>query len=494
MKQTEPQAEHKESLWRRLWQPFLNLSVYGKFVLVLTSFLLGFILIGFHNLYFINLLKAKLAQIDTQVAGQSVQEMILATDTFMRNGAFLVAAIMVFLTITSFLTVRMLIEILEDMTAGLRAVRRNTGEVESCPTVGRIPTISNDEIGMVAREVNGIISDIQDISRFRRIIEADETTGDVYKRLAYVFKDRLGLNNFVIWEINKNDDTIEPVFTSPPEFESEICQMSTANLCRANRTGQIISSTGYPNICPIFPLPEEMTHSCVPMMVGGKILGVVQFLFLYVNSPEREEHFKNSLRRARQYLSEALPVLHAKRLAQNLHQMAIRDTLTGLYNRRFLEGNINPIISGIQRRESNMAILMADMDYFKKVNDEYGHESGDIVLKGLATILQSTVRDSDLVIRYGGEEFLILLVDCHPQKYSLEIAEKIRSRVEENIFRVEGGTLKKTVSIGISEFPGDTAAFWEAIKFADVALYRAKENGRNQVVRFESSMWDTDDY
>lgn len=492
--QVEQQTERRESLWRRLWQPFLNLSVYGKFTLVLTSFLLGFILVGLHNLYFINLLKAKLTGIDTGKTVGSVQEIIQATDSFMQNGAFLVAAIMVFLTITSFLCVRILVEILDDMTAGLRSVRRNTGEIESCQIVERIPTISNDEIGLVAREVNGIISDIQGISRFRRIIEADETSSDVYKRLAYVFKERLGLNIFVIWEINKNDDTIEPVFTSPPDFENEICQMSTANLCRANRTGQIVSSTGYPNICPIFPAPEEMTHSCIPMMVGGKILGVVQFLFIYVNSPEREEHFKNSLRRARQYLSEALPVLHAKRLAQNLHQMAIRDTLTGLYNRRFLEGNINPIISGIQRRESNMAILMADMDYFKRVNDEYGHEAGDSVLKGLSNILQSAVRESDLVIRYGGEEFMVLLVDCQSNGYARDIAEKIRARVEDHQFRIEGGNLKKTVSIGISEFPKDTTAFWEAVKYSDVALYRAKEGGRNRVVRFESSMWGTEDY
>jgi diguanylate cyclase (GGDEF)-like protein len=488
------QADRKASLWRRTWQPFFNLSVYGKFILVLTSFLLGFILVGLHNLYFINLLKAKLAGMSSDTAGETVQEVITATDAYMQNGAFLVTAIMIILTFTSFLCVRMLVEMLQDMTAGLRSVRRNTGEVESCQNVERIPIISNDEIGLVAREVNGIISDIQDISRFRRIIEADETTSEVYKRLAYVFQERLGLTTFVIWEINKSDDTIEPAFTQPPDFETEICQMSTANLCRANRTGEMVSSSGYPGICPIFPLPDEMTHSCIPMMVGGQILGVVQFLFLYVNSTERVEHFKDSLHRARQYLNEALPVLHAKRLAQNLHQMAIRDAMTGLYNRRFLEGNINPIISGIQRRESNMAILMADMDYFKKVNDEYGHESGDSVLKTLSHILQNAVRSSDLVIRYGGEEFLILLVDCHPAGFASQVAEKIRAKVEAQQFRIEGGTIRKTLSIGISQFPGDTAAFWEAVKFADVALYRAKEDGRNQVVTFESDMWTGEDY
>ena len=152
----------------------------------------------------------------------------------------------------------------------------------------------------------------------------------------------------------------------------------------------------------------------------------------------QKEHLKSSLRRARKYLMEALPVLHAKRLAQNLHQMAIRDTLTGLYNRRFLEGNINTILAGIQRRESNLAILMADMDFFKKVNDEYGHESGDQVLKSLSHILQNSVRATDLVIRYGGEEFLILLVDCSPDDFAMQIAEKIRTKVEDFQFRIEG--------------------------------------------------------
>ncbi len=492
--QTPEQTDRKQSLWLRTWQPFFNLSVYGKFILVLTSFLVGFILIGLHNLYFINDLKTKLNQLQANPSASTIQDTIYRADVFMQNGGFLVAGIMIILTITSFLCVRMLVGLLNDMKTGLRAVRKSSGETQGCQTVESIPIISNDEIGMVAQEVNGIISDIQNISRFRRIIEADETTNDVYKRLAFVFQERLDLNTFVIWEVNKSEDTIEAVYTSPPDFEEEICQMTSANLCRAVRTGEVVSSTGYPGICPIFPQPDVMTHSCVPMMVGGQILGVVQFLFLYVNSPEREEHFQNSLRRARQYLLEALPVLHAKRLAQNLHQMAIRDTLTGLYNRRFLEGNINPILAGIQRRESSLAILMADMDYFKKVNDEYGHESGDSVLKALSNILENAVRQSDLVIRYGGEEFLILLVDCHPKGFSNEIAEKIRSKVEAHQFRIEGGNLRKTLSIGISEFPGDTAAFWEAVKFADVALYRAKENGRNQVVRFDPSMWDTEDY
>ena len=98
-----------------------------------------------------------------------------------------------------------------------------------------------------------------------------------------------------------------------------------------------------------------------------------------------------------------------------------------------------------------------------------------------------------MVIRYGGEEFLILLVDCDP-KEAMDVAEKIRASVEDLQFRLEGTCLKKTLSIGVSQFPEDTSAFWECVKFADIALYQAKETGRNRVIRFVSAMWDSSDY
>ncbi|BCO08780.1 hypothetical protein GF1_11560 [Desulfolithobacter dissulfuricans] len=490
---TIPGKESKLSLWRRLWQPFFDLSVYGKFILILSSFLLGFLLVGLYNFYFVNNLKKQLIGISHRFDSPEISQIVNAFDSYLLTGALLVTGVMIILTITSFLCVQALVSLLHDMTARLEALRKSTGDNNDCSPVSEIPIISHDEIGTVAKTVNGLIADIRNVSLFRRTIEADETADEVYKRLAYVFRDRLGLSTFIIWEIRDNGEAITPVYSWPPELEDETCQMSAANTCRAKRTGEVVMSSGYPGICPVFPLADIMTHTCVPMMVGGQVLGVVQFLFPFVNSPEREAYLKRSLHRAQQYLREALPVLHAKQLAENLHQMAIRDTMTGLYNRRFLEGNINPLIARIRRRDSHLAILMCDMDYFKKVNDEHGHEAGDMVLTGIAHILQNCVRSSDLVIRYGGEEFLILLVDCQPDD-GVKVAEKIRATVEENQFRFGGIVLRKTISVGISVFPDDTSAFWEAVKFADVALYRAKETGRNRVVRFDSSMWEGPDY
>lgn len=482
------------SFWVRLWQPFFSLPVYGKFFVLLASFLLGIALIGLHNFYFITGLKDQLAQLLSLGAdAEIITPIIEEVNRDLRNGALLVAGIMFLLSLTSFLCVRLLVNLLQDMTMKLEELRIKGGGDQGCRANASVPVITRDEIGKIAGTVNGLIADICNVSTFRRTIEADETTAEVYNRLAYIFRERLNLPSFVIWEISKSGEEIKPVYTWPPGIEAEICQMSAAGICRAKRTGEIISSTGYPGICPVFPLADVMTHTCVPMMVGGQILGVVQFLFLFVNSEQREENLYDSLQQAQVYLREALPVLHAKRLAENLQEMATRDTLTGLHNRRFLENSINPLIASIKRRNSHMAVLMCDMDFFKKVNDEHGHESGDLVLKGLAHTLQNCCRDSDFVVRYGGEEFLILLMDCDPKK-AMESAEKIRLAVEDQQFRFEGISLHKTISVGVSQFPEDTSAFWECVKFADVALYQAKEGGRNRVVRFAADMWNSSDY
>ncbi len=167
--------------------------------------------------------------------------------------------------------------------------------------------------------------------------------------------------------------------------------------------------------------------------------------------------------------------------------------MTGLYNRRFLEESYEGLVAGIIRRGTVIGLLMCDLDFFKETNDVYGHDVGDMVLKEAADKIKRSVRTSDLVIRYGGEEFLVLLIDTHPED-SPEVAEKIRHAVEEAKVKITGGFIQKTISIGISEFPSDTHNFWEAIKYADVALYKAKERGRNRVVRFAHDMWTGDRY
>jgi len=181
-------------------------------------------------------------------------------------------------------------------------------------------------------------------------------------------------------------------------------------------------------------------------------------------------------------------VIETKRLMETLREANLRDPMTGLNNRRFLEEYVETLVNNVHRKKGHLSILMLDLDYFKMVNDTYGHDAGDAVLKALAKVLKHSVRASDMVIRYGGEEFLIILQDTDAGKADA-IAEKIRVSVESIKTQVAGVVIQKTISIGISDFPSDSDTFWQAVKYADVALYQAKETGRNRVVRFNASMW-----
>jgi len=438
--------------------------------------------LGLYEYYFVHLIKEQLALLETDQQHVAVETILNAANSYTQNGLILVIVLMLSLSITSFLCIRILVNLLHDMNTRLKAISQLGATRRDQLAVDPIPVISQDAIGEIAININQLVNYIQDLSLFRRTLEGDESVDDIYHRLIHVFRERLKLNTFAIWEITEGG-SINPVLTYPAEIETETCQLNFAATCRAYRTGETVNSSRYPGICPVFPQTDTMTHCCVPMRVGGKILGIVQFLFMYVNSLERQRHFAYSLNLARQYLSEALPLLHAK----HLHDLATRDALTGLYNRLFLESNINLLVAGIQRRSSTLGVLMCDMDQFKLVNDEYGHEAGDKVLIALANLLQSNIRASDLLVRYGGEEFLILLSDCH-EDMAVQVAEKIREAVASHQFRYENITMRKTISIGISEFPTDNTHFWETVKYADVALYQAKETGRNKTIRFSPDM------
>jgi diguanylate cyclase (GGDEF)-like protein len=122
------------------------------------------------------------------------------------------------------------------------------------------------------------------------------------------------------------------------------------------------------------------------------------------------------------------------------------------------------------------------------VNDTHGHDAGDTVLRAVSKVLKQSVRTSDMVIRYGGEEFLIILQDAEGD-HADQVAENIRAAMEAVKTNVGNVVIQKTISIGISDFPTDSDTFWQAVKYADVALYRAKEEGRNRVVRFNTTMW-----
>jgi len=173
-----------------------------------------------------------------------------------------------------------------------------------------------------------------------------------------------------------------------------------------------------------------------------------------------------------------------ERLNKKLSKMAVTDSLTMLFNRRYFQDNLTKEFKRLARHRALpvLALAMIDIDHFKQLNDKYGHQAGDVVLRNLGKVLRSTVRMTDVIARYGGEEFVVIMPETDSDGIKV-VAERIRREVEAMEVMYDGRKLKTTVSIGLACYPNPLIGNEdELVKAADSALYKAKEAGRNRVV------------
>ena len=175
-------------------------------------------------------------------------------------------------------------------------------------------------------------------------------------------------------------------------------------------------------------------------------------------------------------------VVELERAREDLKQLANTDGLTGLYNYRHFKEQLQQELTRATRYNLNVSLVIMDIDHFKHYNDRNGHPAGDAVLKKLSALLMTNVRSMDLAVRYGGEEFCLVLVETNKSAAGVA-AEKIRKLIEDNSFEFEDSQPdgKLTISTGVATFPEDGTAFNELVEAADKRLYMAKQAGRNRV-------------
>jgi two-component system cell cycle response regulator len=205
-------------------------------------------------------------------------------------------------------------------------------------------------------------------------------------------------------------------------------------------------------------------------------MGVNDYLTRPVDKNELTARVRTQLRKKR----------YSDRLRHNVQlslEMAITDQLTGLHNRRYMARHLDNLIAGAKKAERPLAFVIMDIDHFKSVNDTYGHDIGDEVLKEFAGRISANVRGIDLACRYGGEEFVVVMPDTDVA-FAYAIAERLRQTVEANPVKISRapGTLNVTISIGIAKMEGADDTAETLLHRADQALYRAKRSGRNRVV------------
>lgn len=216
----------------------------------------------------------------------------------------------------------------------------------------------------------------------------------------------------------------------------------------------------------------------VPLKIKNKVIGVINA------DDKREGDFFSidDLNLFSTFANQAAIAIQNAQLHQEIKQQAITDGLTGLYNFRYIKGRLEEEVKRAQRFKHSLALIMADIDEFKNFNDTYGHPEGNKVLKNLANILRSNIREVDIVARYGGEEFIIILPEANREE-AKKIAERIRSKVEKCNFADEKNYSERkiTISLGITSCFQENITPQGLVQKVDQALYLAKGKGRNRV-------------
>lgn len=454
--------------------------------------------------------------------------MSMSIDELKEKALFTVAGIGAAVTFFAALLVILLRRLLRPISDTANAVEDAVQRALRGDFKAHVEKKTNDEIGKIATDMNRLLTFLDDglnrigtnvarltertpapgenlltatidmvegltkAAHFKQAIEEDESKIEIYQRLSTTLQQEFNLNEFSLYEVSNNKKQMKGIMVDGEIADT--CHWCDPQIlirpeaCRVRRTGHVVDGVTNPDICYAFRPPteigEQRHHVCFPIIQSGAVGSVVQL----IATSSSKDQLLNQIPLINVYLRETAPVLETKRLMESLKDSTLRDPMTGLNNRRFLEEYVETLVASVQRKHAHAAILMLDLDYFKMVNDTYGHDAGDAVLKALSTVLKQSVRASDMVIRYGGEEFLIILMDSQGESAE-RVAETIRAAVEALKVQVAGVVLQKTISIGISDFPTDSDTFWQAVKFADVALYQAKEQGRNRVIRFDTSMW-----
>ena len=251
----------------------------------------------------------------------------------------------------------------------------------------------------------------------------------------------------------------------------------SADDCWALRRGRShsVGPTRAPLVCKHVPEPRPVASQCTPLLAQGEVLGVLHL----TSSHKITEEFRKRAAILGEQISMALANLA---LREKLRNQSIRDPLTGLFNRRYTEETLDREIRRSARTQEPLAVLMFDVDHFKRFNDTFGHEAGDQVLREIGNVLTAHTRGSDIVSRMGGEELLIVLPGASGPDAEAK-AEELRLQISKLRLVHAGRDLGEvTTSVGVAMYPAHGSAVLELMRAADSALYTAKREGRDRVI------------
>jgi diguanylate cyclase (GGDEF)-like protein len=309
---------------------------------------------------------------------------------------------------------------------------------------------------------------------FGRALQGTRTQREAQRMLKRYLERGFRGSRATVLDRDNADNRLEAVTGLPTDSPLAVTLDEAApDDCLAVRFGRLHhrAADGDPLLPCKLCSPLDCAVTCVPSLVGGEVIGSV-----LVETPCALD--EEGQRRLEDAVAHAAPVLASMRNLRLAETRAATDTLTGLANRRAAEETLRLMVASADRTTSCCAVALFDLDHFKHVNDAYGHETGDHLLAAVGKVSRSSIRASDFVARFGGEEFLLVLSNTDVEG-AMIVCDKLRHAIAS--LRVAGMPEKATASFGIAAFPGDGATPEELLRGADRALYAAKSAGRNCV-------------
>ncbi|MFA5111363.1 MAG: PAS domain S-box protein [Desulfobaccales bacterium] len=344
---------------------------------------------------------------------------------------------------------------------------------------------ANQNLKEIIREFEQRNRDITLLNEMGDLLQACLTCAEAYTGIAHFASLLFPNESGALFTLNVSRKLMEAVATwgelelNEPVFSPEDCW--------ALRRGEVhaVSSQQPGLICPHLADAPAGDHVCIPLVAQGEIMGLIllQGRVCRLDSPEPlREHMSESKQRLALTLARQISLALANlKLRDSLRIQAIRDPLTGLFNRRYMEETLDRELLRVKRRHKPLGVIMVDLDFLKPINDSLGHEAGDKLISALGQFLKAHIRREDVACRYGGDEFTLILPEA-----SVEIACQRAEELRQGINRLQvvyaGQPLGPvSASFGVATFPEHGSTGEELVRAADAALYHAKQRGRNQL-------------
>jgi diguanylate cyclase (GGDEF)-like protein len=344
---------------------------------------------------------------------------------------------------------------------------------------------TNERLNVTVKMLEDQAIETNLLSSMRNELQLCATSAEAYRTAVRYVAQVLPSAKIAVLTVNKARQILELAITSGEQ--AQILDGVPLNACCAMRGARSRHrKPGNSEIdCAHFLGAPPRDYLCLPLAAQGQALGILYLECLKESDSEQLDIHFNLLQRLAEMSSMWIAGLN---LLERFENESIRDGLTNLYNRRFIEIALDRELRLAARGKSELSLLMLDIDHFKGFNDTFGHSAGDQLLRQVAEILRESVRTEDIVCRYGGEEFLIILPGMGTET-SIPRAEDMRRRISAMHFDFHGGTAKEvTISIGVSTYPLTGQTIEELLRAADRTLYNAKESGRNRVTVAESGI------